>query len=395
MRRRADESDWRGRPSRGTLVTNSQMTVVYPYVAHRTRKRLAIALAGCFAAALLWSPASQAVTIGAPLNLPANVPGGQGCEVIFSVIGPPPSCTFLSNDVTGAWTSQVPRGEWVITVGRVRTGPRVGPMVFTVIRATRSQAGAGGLICCSTPVESQVFTPAPNSINAVPVRLPVKNTVDVINGEPIETVDYLGISLLTLGSSAPAHVPAPGGFGSNANTSYIAPAIRAGQERLADGTLGGNILLVNGEAQPAGAGGGGGGAGGVPILSALDLARAAFRAAGNGPSALAAAKAKVGTKVSYTLSTAAPVTFTVERRKAGRTVRGKCRKLTRKNRKRKKCNLRLKGSFKHQGRQGANSFLFTGRLRKGKLKPGRYYLVAKPAGSTSKPKRGKFRIVRR
>jgi hypothetical protein len=364
--------------------------------------RLAVALACSLAAALSLAPASHAVTIGAPLNLPAN-PGPTpypnntfffsptaGCDYILAPPGGPvaPSCTFLGNDVSGAWTSQVPRGEWVITTGRVRTGPRVGPMVFTVIRATRSQAGAGALICCRVPVESQVFTPAPNSINAIPVNLPVKNTVDVIEGEPIETVDYLGISLLSLASSAPAHIPAGG---TSANTSYIAPAVRAGQERIADGTLGGNILLVNGEAQPRT----GGGVASDTILDTLTFARAAFRAAGRGPSARAAAKAKVGTKVTYRLSAAAPVRFTVERRKAGRKVKGKCRKRTRKNSRRKKCNLRLKGSFTHQGRQGSNSFLFTGRLRKGKLKPGRYYLVAKPAGKTSKAKRGKFRIVRR
>ena len=338
--------------------------------------RLPSALAVSFAAALLWSPAAQAVTIGAPLDQPANT--NAGCDAIFSVSGPPPSCTFLGNDISGAWTSQVPRGEWVITLGRVRTGPRVGPMVFTIIRATRSQAGAGGLICCHTPVESQVFTPAPNSINTVPVRLPVKNTVDVVNGEPIETVDYLGISLLTLESSAPAHVPPQG---TNANTSYIAPAIRAGQERTADGTLGGNILLVNGEADPVGA-----------ALSALDLARAAFAAAANGPS-LRAARARVGTRVSYTLSAAAPVAFTVERRRAGRRVRGTCRRRTRGNRNRRKCDLRLRGSFTHRGGQGANSFLFTGRLRGRKLAPGSYNLVATPAGG--KRTRARFRIVRR
>jgi hypothetical protein len=38
--------------------------------------------------------------------------------------------------------------------------------------------------------------------------------------------------------------------------------------------------------------------------------------------------------------------------------------------------------------------VFTGRLRKRKLRPGRYYLVAKPAGATAKARRGKFRIVR-
>ena len=40
-----------------------------------------------------------------------------GCDYILAPPGGPlaPSCTFLGNDVSGAWTSQVPRGEWVIT----------------------------------------------------------------------------------------------------------------------------------------------------------------------------------------------------------------------------------------------------------------------------------------
>ncbi len=362
----------------------------------RVGRRLAVAVVGCAVALALGAPAGQAVTIGPPIaNLPANVaPGCDDPNIILWVIPPPPpSCTLLGNDPTGAWTSQVPRGEWVIRTARVRTGPRVGPMVFTVIRATRSQAGAGGLICCRTPVESQVFTPAPNSVNEVPVNLPVKNTVDVIDGEPIETVDYLGISLLTAGTtSVPMHVPAAGGFGSSSMTSYIAPAIRAGQERLSDGTvMFNNVLLVNGEADPAGGGGGGGG--GAPGVTGFDLARAAFRAAARGGSVRAAAK--VGTKVSYSLSAAGTVGFTVERRGAGRKVGGKCRKRTSANAARKRCDLRLKGSFKHQGAAGPNSFVFTGRLKGRKLAPGRYNLVAKPAGAGAKASRAKFRIVAR
>ncbi len=345
--------------------------------------RLAVALACSILAALAWAPASHAVTIG-PSNammqgLPANT--NYGCDAIFTYNNmPPPSCTFLGNDISGSFTSQVPRGQWVIRLARVRTGPRTGPMVFTVIRQTRSQAGAGGAICCNVPVESQVFTPAPNSINAIPVNMPVTNTVDVINGEPIETVDYLGISLLTLGSSAPAHVP-PGG--TNANTSYIAPAIRQGQERIPDGTLGGNIMLVNGEADPAGAAG-------AAALSAFRLGNSTFRAAGGGPSLVA--RAKVGTRVNYSLSRATPVTFRVQRRKGGRKVGRKCRKPTSRNRRRKRCNLTLKGSFAHSGRAGANSFRFTGRLRGRKLRRGRYVLVARPAGGKASSR--KFRIVR-
>jgi hypothetical protein len=363
--------------------------------------RLATALAGCLAAALLWSPASHAVPGGAPLDLPPNT--AEGCEIVVMpqlrpVVGVPPSCTFLGNDSAGAWTSQTPRGRWVITAGRVRTGPRVGPMVFTVIRATRSQAGAGGLICCSVPFESQVFVPQPNSVNVVPVLLPAKNTVEVINGEPIEIVDYLGISLLSLESSVPMHIASPGGPGSTANTSYIAPAIRAGQERISDGTLPGTVLLVNGEWTPevTGGGGGGGGADAAPNLTALDVLREAFAAARSGPS-LRAAGARIGTKVSYALSESATVTFTVERAKAGRRVGGKCRKRTGRNRRRSKCNLRLKGSFTHQGGQGANSFYFTGRLRRRKLSPGRYLLVARArgvGGNRSAASRVKFRIVR-
>lgn len=369
--------DWRISPTWVTLAA--------------VRKGLAIALFSC-AMALLAAPASHAITVGAPLNLPAN-PGptpppnaffsnSAGCDYILSFYGPPPSCTFLGNDVSGAWTSQISRGRWVVTTARVRTGPRVGPMVFTVIRFTRSQAGAGGVICCSVPVESQVFTPAPNTINAIPVNLPMVNTVDVINGEPIEIVDYLGISLLSLGSSAPAHIP-PGG--TSANTSYIAPAIRQGQERIPDGTLGGNILLVNGEAQPASSGGAS-----AALLSAFDILRGTFRAAGRGPSLIA--RAKVGTRVNYTLSRAAPVTFKVQRRKGGRRVGRKCKKPTRRNRGRKRCNLTLKGSFADSGTAGANGFGFTGRLRGRKLRPGRYVLVGRPAGGRASSLR--FRIVR-
>jgi len=379
MRRGADESTGRC-PRSGVLWRNEQ--------AARSRSGLLLC------AALAWAPASHGITVGAPLNLPAN-PGptpppnpffssSAGCDYILSFYGPPPSCTFLGNDVSGGWTSQISRGRWVVTTARVRTGPRVGPMVFTVIRATRSQAGAGGLICCSVPVESQVFTPAPNTINAIPVNLPMTNTVDVVNGEPIETVDYLGISLLSLASSAPAHIPAGG---TSANTSYIAPAIRAGQERIADGTLGGNILLVNGEAQPASSGGG---AAGAATLSALDVLRGTFRAAGSGPSLLA--RAKVGTRVTYSLSRPTAVKFTIQRRKGGRKVGKRCKKPTRRNRRRKRCNLTLKGSFVDSGSAGANSIRFTGRLRGRKLRPGRYLLVARPAGGSAS--KVKFRIVR-
>jgi len=367
--------------------------------------RALLGLALAVTAALAWTPAARAqVTVGAPLGLPANT--AEGCEaVVFPslrpVVGVPPSCTFFGADAAGNWTSQTPRGRWVIRRARVRTGPRVGPMVFTVIRALRSQATSdqppfvAGTICCTTPFESQVFRPAPNSVNTVPVRIPVANTVEVIDGEPVEVVDYLGLTLLNLASSVPVHFATPGGLGQTSNTSFIAPAIRPGEQRLSDGTLlQPSVLLVNADYQAAGVGPPPAGA--PPRLSALDLARVAFAAAPRGPSVRAAARGvPVGTKVTYTLATGATAKFAVKRRKAGRKVGGKCRKRTARNRNRKKCDLRLKGTFKHRGAPGANSFRFTGRLKGRKLKPGRYSLVAwaKNADKKSKRKRDRFRIV--
>jgi virginiamycin B lyase len=135
------------------------------------------------------------------------------------------------------------------------------------------------------------------------------------------------------------------------------------------------------------------------VLNRYRLSPKTFRAARRGGSVRAARRRhKVGTTVRFRLSEAATVRFRVERRNAGRRVRGKCRKRTRRNRRARKCNLRLKGSFKWAGKAGSNRFRFTGRLRGRKLKPGRYYLVARSTdsvGNRSKAKRVKFRIVRR
>jgi hypothetical protein len=146
----------------------------------------------------------------------------------------------------------------------------------------------------------------------------------------------------------------------------------------------------------------------LAAVSGYGLSRSTFAAASKGPSAQAAAKrkkrkkAKVGTTVSYTLNTAATVTFTVQRRTTGRKVKkGKktrCVARTRKNRKKKRCTryVKVKGSFTQAGKAGKNRFKFSGRLRGRKLKPGRYKLVATPGtGATKGKARSKaFRIVR-
>jgi Ca2+-binding RTX toxin-like protein len=135
----------------------------------------------------------------------------------------------------------------------------------------------------------------------------------------------------------------------------------------------------------------------APRLTGFRLSRGKFAAAPRGPSARPA-RTRIGAKVSFTLSENATVAFGVERRRAGRRVGGRCRKPTRRNRSRGRCNLRLKGGFSRTAEQGSNSFRFTGRLRRRKLQPARYYLVATAtdgARNRAKPSRIPFTIARR
>ena len=139
---------------------------------------------------------------------------------------------------------------------------------------------------------------------------------------------------------------------------------------------------------------------GGPDLVAASITKygafpATFLAARKGAS-IVGTTGGLGTTVS-TRSEDANLTFTVKRAKAGRRVNGRCRKATRKNRRAKRCDLALKGSFKHQGKAGQNSFRFTGRLSHKTLRPARYRLVVAAidrAGNKSKPARLSFRIVK-
>jgi len=112
----------------------------------------------------------------------------------------------------------------------------------------------------------------------------------------------------------------------------------------------------------------------APTLSGLRVSPSSFEAAARGGSI-----ARVGGRVSYRLSEAAKVRFTVERATRGRFVR-------------------LKGSFTHRGKQGSNRFTFRGRVGGRRLRPGIYRLVGRatdPAGNRSAVRRARLRIVRK
>ena len=137
----------------------------------------------------------------------------------------------------------------------------------------------------------------------------------------------------------------------------------------------------------------------APVFQgAIALGASTFAAAGSGGSI--ARRAPIGTKVTYRLSEAATVTFTVERPTAGRKVGRRCVAPNRSNRRKPRCTryVAVRGSFTHRGRAGSNSFKFTGRVGGRKLSPGSYQLVAvakDAAGNRSAQKRANFRIVRR
>jgi hypothetical protein len=105
-----------------------------------------------------------------------------------------------------------------------------------------------------------------------------------------------------------------------------------------------------------------------------------------------------GTTFRYSLSEAATVTFTIQRKRKGRKVGKKCKKRTPDNRKRRKCTRYSRvGAFRQQASTGANRKPFSGKIGKKTLRPGRYraLLVATDAaGNRSKAKAVGFRVVR-
>jgi hypothetical protein len=133
-----------------------------------------------------------------------------------------------------------------------------------------------------------------------------------------------------------------------------------------------------------------------PVLSALALAPRSFRAAGSGPSVIAAV---VGSRVSYTLSEPGSVKFTVQRKTRGRRVAGRCRPQTTANRTKPACTrwVNVRGSFTVPAKKGTNKFKFRGRIGGKKLKPASYRLNGRAtdkAGHKSALKRKSFRIVK-
>jgi 6-phosphogluconolactonase (cycloisomerase 2 family) len=137
----------------------------------------------------------------------------------------------------------------------------------------------------------------------------------------------------------------------------------------------------------------------TPVLRTLRVKPAAFVAVkGKGSSVAVLKKRKGGATVSYQDSLKATTVFTVYRPVRGHLLKsGKCSIApVKKGRPRgRACTLLVsQGSFSRSDVAGANKFGFTGRVKKKRLKPGKYVLGAVPhtASKTGKRVTAKFRI---
>lgn len=148
----------------------------------------AVSLWACLA---LLAPSARSATIGIPPR-GAGI-GFAGCEVVLinPFLREPGSCSMFATA-----RAQVPRGKWRVRRITARIGPRTGPIRFTMIRAFRSRRGTRGVICCVGAARSRIFRPPRNRRFTARVSLKALNVVRSIDGEPVEVVDYLGISLL-------------------------------------------------------------------------------------------------------------------------------------------------------------------------------------------------------
>jgi hypothetical protein len=175
---------------------------------------------------------AAATTFGADLNrVPDNV---VGCNEYFLTVSfgtvSSPSCSFGSQNLGTGENGFPPAGRGVITKVRVRVGPVTGPMQIVVEEALRADnpvdPGRPTYACCKAVDASPVFTPTPNAITEVKVRLPIRQDIapDPATGNYVD--QHLVLSVL-----AP-DVPIPASEDPNAVFGGRTPAWAVGEERV-------------------------------------------------------------------------------------------------------------------------------------------------------------------
>jgi hypothetical protein len=135
----------------------------------------------------------------------------------------------------------------------------------------------------------------------------------------------------------------------------------------------------------------------APDVTALLVSPSTFRLGNFMPTV--AQRRRAGTRISFGLSEPARVTLAFSRRAAGRRVRARCVRPTRRNRGRPRCRrtVTLAMAPRRLG-AGSHTIRFSGRLsRRRKLTPGRYTLIVRAVdagGLASAPERARLRALR-
>jgi hypothetical protein len=113
-----------------------------------------------------------------------------------------------------------------------------------------------------------------------------------------------------------------------------------------------------------------------PRFRSASVDPATFAVDPRGQKEIAVKSVTVGTTIRYSLSEAARVVFTVDRKTTGRRVGKTCKKKTTRNRNNKKCTLLKRiGRFARVSDAGKNIKRFSGRIGSKKLKTGGYQLT--------------------
>jgi hypothetical protein len=354
------------------------------------------------AAAMLLIPATgnAATNFGSRLN---HDPANSGECSSF-----PNPCTIVSfihpSDPNGDPYSGGAPVSGVITKFRIRgfgigsTDPVDTKVTFRLGHFVQASSGSDNAVATAAgtgpTVTVKAFPSNPNTpIQEFPGRLSVnKGDHLAIDGTNIAaTVNNSGSKFSYL--FTPPLVQGQGARGSNSSTGELLVAATIEPDADHDGF--GDETQDKCLTQPNG----GAACDNTPAsFSLLKFKPPSFRALGSGPSIFGRTS---GTTISYRLSETATTTFTVQRVRTGRRIRGRCRSATRRNKllSHRKCKLykRVRGSFTHTGNAGANSIRFSGRVGGKRLKVGSYRLVAATvdtAGNKSATKRKGFRIKR-
>ena len=285
----------------------------------------------------------------------------------------------------------------------VATGD-VGAIVWATVRAQNaygwsSFVDSDNVVGPVSAIEPPLNAGRPHVSGEPLVGATLSASVGAWSGSP-DAYEYEWLDCMPVsgGGCVPSHVGGNAasylvGSGDLNGTVYVAVRARNGggwsSFVVSDNTLG-PIIAPSGGAQQAAL---------APAITRLLIRPAAFRAARRGASVAAA----TGARVTFTLSRAAYVTFTVERALSGRRIGGRCVAPGAGNRRRPSCTryLALRGSFRDPVRgfaaAGLAGFEFTGRVAGRSLTPGSYRLVAVALGASgprSSATRRTFRIVR-